>query len=104
MKLLSVSQLLYFSGLLLPSFATSSILTVGDDTVQVAVGTFRGAALRKLADYVKDHGSLKTEVTVVCNLESFHLGQVCSKISPIHTRSLEVSNNFESFQRELPAN
>lgn len=103
MKLHAASQILYLSGILLPSFVTSSVLTVGDDTVRVAVGMFKGAALERLADY-ESHGSLQTQVTVVCTLESFHLGQVCSKISPSHAMFVEVSHNFEFFQRELPAN
>lgn len=77
MKHQAISQLLAFAGLLLPSLATPLIPSSEDDTIHIAVGRFGGAALQRLADDVKKHGASQTEVTVICTLSSFHLGQSC---------------------------
>jgi hypothetical protein len=83
MKLHIVSQILSFAGLLLPSFA-APLQTAGDGTIRIGAGSFSGAALRRLADCTKKPGGCQTEITVICTLSSFHLGQVCSKILLSH--------------------
>lgn len=80
MKHQAVSQLLFFAGLLLLSLATSSMSTAEDETIHIAVGNFNGEALQRLADDAKKHGASQTQVTVICTLSSFHLGQSCRKI------------------------
>lgn len=85
MKLHIVIHILHFAGLLLPSFAALSLLTAGDNTIKVAPGSFSGAALRRLAEYAKSSEGSRIQVTVICTLSSFHLGQVCSKVLPNYT-------------------
>lgn len=105
MKLHKLSQILSFAGLLLPSFAAPSLLTVGDDTIKIAVGSFSGAALQRLADYAKNPEGSRTQVTVICTLSSFHLGQVCSKITSNHeNKSWQAPDKIEFTQVELRAN
>lgn len=87
MKFQTVFQLLSFTGLLLPSLATPSISTLGDETINIAVGSFSGAALQRLADDAKKPEGAKLQITVICTLESFHLGQVCRKVYPNYTYS-----------------
>lgn len=105
MKPHKVSQILSFAGLLLPTFAAPSLLTVGDDAIKIAVGSFSGAALRRLADYAKNPEGSRTQVTIICTLSSFHLGQVCSKIPPRHAnKAWPAPDKIEFIQVELLVN
>lgn len=82
MKLQAVSQFMSLAGLLLPSFANANLplIIVDEKAVEIASASFSGAALRRLAELAKNPEGSSTEITVICTLASFHLGQVCRKI------------------------